>query len=294
MKVHFGSGNDSAEDYYYIRIDSATTSALGLAGASMTEAGYVAAHSLTLDSQGVFNAVNFAQYVLVPQSVRDQFAADAVATRYGEASGDYSYYFIDDTRGDRHVISFYQDAYLGDNNLDAPRAAAISTQDAAQAALDTIKTAIVSKDKIRANLGAMQNRLENTVTNLQTQAENLQASESRISDVDVSLEMTNFVRSQIKSQAAVSHAGSGQLAAAHGHAAARRVAQRVGPRASGVGAKVQILFIPTMRNSRNYGRLPWPFFLTSRQVASVARYGRQWALTVGIKGYFVARVCSPL
>ena len=81
---------------------------------------------------------------------------------------------------------------------------AISTQSLAQAALMALNYAIVSKDKIRANLGAMQCRLENTVSTLQIQAENLQAAEARISDVDVSLEMTEFVRQQILSQSAVS------------------------------------------------------------------------------------------
>jgi len=81
---------------------------------------------------------------------------------------------------------------------------AISTQQAAQQALVAINDAIVSKDKIRAALGALQNRLENTVSNLTIQSENLQAAESRISDVDVATEMTNFVRNQILTQAAVS------------------------------------------------------------------------------------------
>jgi flagellin len=45
--------------------------------------------------------------------------------------------------------------------------------------------------------------LQNTVQNLQIQAENLQAAESRISDVDVATEMTQFVREQILTQAAV-------------------------------------------------------------------------------------------
>jgi flagellin len=80
----------------------------------------------------------------------------------------------------------------------------VSTQSAAQWALVAINEAIVSKDKIRAALGALQNRLENTVSNLTIQAENLQAAESRISDVDVATEMTNFVRNQILAQAAVS------------------------------------------------------------------------------------------
>ena len=66
-----------------------------------------------------------------------------------------------------------------------------------------LTNAVVSKDKIRANLGALQNRLENTISNLTTQTENLQSAESRISDVDVATEMTNFVRNQILTQSAV-------------------------------------------------------------------------------------------
>jgi flagellin len=69
--------------------------------------------------------------------------------------------------------------------------------------LEGIQQAIVSKDHIRASLGALQNRLESTVANLQIQAENLQAAESRISDVDVATEMTEFVRQQILTQSAV-------------------------------------------------------------------------------------------
>ena len=87
----------------------------------------------------------------------------------------------------------------------------IETQDNAQKALITINDAIVKKDQARAYYGAMQNRLENTVSNLTIQSENLQASESRISDVDVATEMTNFVRNQILTQSAVamlSHANS--------------------------------------------------------------------------------------
>ncbi len=121
LKVHFGTKNDSAEDYYYIKIGTATASALGLGN-------------------------------------------QATATNQG-----YS----------------------------------ISTQSAAQQALVGIENAIISKDKIRASLGALQNRLENTISNLQIQGENLQAAESRISDVDVSTEMTEFTRQQILTQAAV-------------------------------------------------------------------------------------------
>jgi flagellin len=49
----------------------------------------------------------------------------------------------------------------------------------------------------------MQNRLSATISNLQSKAENLQSSESRISDVDVATEMTEFTRNQILTQSAV-------------------------------------------------------------------------------------------
>ena len=92
---------------------------------------------------------------------------------------------------------------LGNQGVDTRAGFAISTQSAAQAALVAIEQAIISKDKIRAALGALQNRLENTVSQLQIQAENIQAAESQISDVDVSTEMTQFVRAQILTQAGV-------------------------------------------------------------------------------------------
>jgi flagellin len=78
----------------------------------------------------------------------------------------------------------------------------ILTQSHAQLALAQIDAAINIKDSGRATLGAYQNRLENTITNLTIQAENLTASESRISDVDVATEMTEFTKNQILAQAA--------------------------------------------------------------------------------------------
>ncbi len=124
MKVHFGVGNDSAEDYYYVAIGNVTASALGVGNNSSNAAADVDGYS-------------------------------------------------------------------------------ISTQGTAQRALDAIDQAIISKDNIRAHLGGLQNRLENTISNLETQAQNLQAAESRISDVDVATEMTQFVRNQILTQSAV-------------------------------------------------------------------------------------------
>ena len=98
---------------------------------------------------------------------------------------------------DENAFSEIQDAADG-----AWDGAHIRTQSAAQEALAALDNAILRKDVVRANLGAIQNRLENTITNLQIQAENLQTSESRISDVDVATEMTEFTRNNILAQAA--------------------------------------------------------------------------------------------
>jgi flagellin len=78
----------------------------------------------------------------------------------------------------------------------------IRTQESAQRALDAVTQAITRKDIIRANLGTSQNRLESIINNLTIQVENLQASESRISDVDVATEMTEFTKNNILAQAA--------------------------------------------------------------------------------------------
>ena len=124
LKVHFGTMNDSAEDYYYIQIGTSTASALGVGNQAL----------------------------------------------------------VYTTKSDARTVS---------------------TQEAAQKALVGLNAAVISKDKIRAHLGALQNRLENTISNLTTQSQNLQAAESRISDVDVATEMTAFVRNQILTQSAV-------------------------------------------------------------------------------------------
>ncbi len=122
MKIHFGTTNESAEDYYYIQIKSVTASSLG----------------------------------------------------------------------------------LGNNAESGAEGFSISTQDGASKALQAVENAIISKDLMRASLGSTQNRLEATVSNLEIMSENLQAAEARVRDVDVSVEMTTFVKNQILAQSAAS------------------------------------------------------------------------------------------
>ena len=67
--------------------------------------------------------------------------------------------------------------------------------------VDTIETAIKKVNEARAQYGATQNRLESTVRNLKTTAENLQAAESRIRDTDMAQEMSSFTKYSILIQA---------------------------------------------------------------------------------------------
>lgn len=78
----------------------------------------------------------------------------------------------------------------------------VSTQDDANAAISLIDDAINSVSGTRADLGALQNRLEHTVNNLGVTNENLTAAESRIRDVDMAKEMMEYTKNNILTQAA--------------------------------------------------------------------------------------------
>lgn len=77
----------------------------------------------------------------------------------------------------------------------------IDTLAGAEAAITTVDDAIKLVSNQRASLGAIQNRLEHKINNLDTSAENLQAAESRIRDVDMAKEMTEFTKNNILLQA---------------------------------------------------------------------------------------------
>jgi len=80
----------------------------------------------------------------------------------------------------------------------------VDTQESASIAITSIDAAITKVSQERSKLGAAQNRLEHTIKNLNTTAENLQSSESRIRDVDMAAEMMTFTKNNILQQAAQS------------------------------------------------------------------------------------------
>lgn len=80
----------------------------------------------------------------------------------------------------------------------------VRTEDKATAAIDRIEGAINFISDIRGQLGAYQNRLESTINSLDITSENMTAAYSRIMDVDMAEEMTNYTTAQVMTQAATS------------------------------------------------------------------------------------------
>lgn len=80
----------------------------------------------------------------------------------------------------------------------------ISTVEGAEAAITALDNAIATVSSQRADLGAIQNRLESTVGNLTITSENLTAANSRITDADFAVETAELSRSQVLQQAGIS------------------------------------------------------------------------------------------
>lgn len=79
-----------------------------------------------------------------------------------------------------------------------------SSATATENPLDVLDAALAQVDSLRSDLGAIQNRFESAITNLQTTSNNLSAAQSRIQDADYSVEVANMTRAQILQQAGTS------------------------------------------------------------------------------------------
>lgn len=80
----------------------------------------------------------------------------------------------------------------------------LATQEDANTAIDKIDNALNKVSMVRGTFGAVQNRLEHKIDNLNTTSENLTSAESRIRDTNMAEEMMNFTKNQILSQASQS------------------------------------------------------------------------------------------
>jgi flagellin len=88
----------------------------------------------------------------------------------------------------------------------------VSSRETASGSVTAIDKAIETVSTERSKLGAMQNRLEHTISNLGTSAENLQAAESRIRDLDMAEEIMAFTKNNILQQAATAMLAQANMA----------------------------------------------------------------------------------
>jgi len=122
----------------------------------------------------------FSKYVAASNSIND-----SVMVQAGANSGQTTWLSMGDMRSKA----------LGIDKVD------VTTQWGAAVGIETINNALQKVSNQRSALGAMQNRLEHTIKNLDTAAENLQASESRIRDVDMAREIMDYTKNTILQQA---------------------------------------------------------------------------------------------
>ncbi|MBV4421987.1 flagellin [Clostridium tyrobutyricum] len=115
----------------------------------------------------------------------------AVTAQIGANSGQTMQIGIDDMRANA----------LGIKDADG-NAIKVDDKYSANSAISTIQNAIEKVSTQRSKLGAYQNRLEHTINNLGTSSENLTSAESRIRDVDMASEMSEYSKNNILSQAA--------------------------------------------------------------------------------------------
>lgn len=181
-------------------INSAIAAYNALTGKQSGEDGYIEDVKVNVSEDGRFIVTNENGPITFHDHVGNTIVSDlglSAAQTEATASGGVTFQ-IGANRG--QTLSFgigdMRSTALGVNSID------ISTATGASQALDKLDNAIKVVSQQRSKMGAVQNRLEHTINNLQTASENLTAAESRIRDVDMAKEMMEFTKSNILTQAA--------------------------------------------------------------------------------------------
>ena len=120
--------------------------------------------------------------------------ATALTFQIGANNGDTLALAIDGTQASVLNVAFNS----------ANGVAGVAYQSSASAVISILDTAVNVVSEDRAELGAVQNRLESTIRSLAVASENTSAANSRIADADIAQSMSEMVRSQILQQAGVS------------------------------------------------------------------------------------------
>lgn len=182
-----------ANDFEIIGPDGTkATGAAGItltAGTTITLSAAIVTGTATLRTDANLSTIKVGDsmtFVFGKAEAASSSLGDSIMGQIGANSGQTAFISIGDMRS----------AALGVDKVD------ISTKFGAQVAIETVQGGLEKVSAQRSALGAMQNRLEHTIKNLDTAGENLQASESRVRDVDMAKEMMTFTKNNILTQAA--------------------------------------------------------------------------------------------
>jgi len=128
-------------------------------------------------------------------------AAGASATVGGQVIFDSAKAYAVSSSADTGLFAAAATAYASD--LKDVGSIDISSRDGAALAIDRIDSALSYIDDLRADFGAVQNRLSSTISNLQNVSQNFSASRSRIQDADFAMETANLSKAQVLQQAGI-------------------------------------------------------------------------------------------
>ncbi len=196
----------SGRTLYYVPVNNQAVSSLAVAsGASVAPGDYTIEETLTYAASASGGAFQKVDFEVLDASGNTLATATFTASeiRGGTTSKTVGDFVI---TVDASITSTTGDGAASPTNDTfnvSPGGIDVSTQAAADSAITTINNAIQLVSAERSKLGALQNRLEHTIANLGVAAENLQAAESRIRDVDMAQEMMTFTRYQILQQASI-------------------------------------------------------------------------------------------
>lgn len=203
LKFHIGANNVSGQDYYFVNLGGATAASLGLGASQMSASEYASENGYTYLNSSSWNTW-LPALTGVPADVLAMLpsaSSTQTVSTYVEATSSHN--IITANNGSLYDIEVAADGvtYMGitrlPNSAGGTGSSDVLTTASAQSAIDQIDIAIQSKDTMRAFIGAMVNRLQNNILELQISRENSQASESMIRDTDVAGEMSGFTRAQI-------------------------------------------------------------------------------------------------
>jgi flagellin len=162
----------------------------------MRELAVDAANTATTDGVAQNEEVQELLKELDAIGTRTTFAGNAVFQDYGSNALTFHV-----GAGSGDSLALTNDLALSSVDIFSIDLSAVDLTSDAAGAIDAIDNAISSVSSVRSTLGATQNRLEHVINNLSVAVENLTASESRIRDADMAMEMATFTRHQILTQA---------------------------------------------------------------------------------------------